>query len=396
MKRFLSLGALLLLIVLWTQSLQQQTSVSAVAAESSLEFLGEGGSYTIEPGRNFIVKRRSPFRFENVPGPTFTASANERVWASTMSSPRAYVEQTIDYGYVPEDCRISYTAIDDDVDDRINSFYVGDELVHDMPQGMVTGGEFRTPKAGNLRLQAVDSIGVWLNKCSVEETPTPTGTTPPTVTATATVSPTIPPTITATPLADITPTITITPEMPSPTSTSLPPTAVLTITPTATATQVITATPTKKPRLPACLRINFEQSGDVAREGTYEVREVGGRLLYTWPAQEGWFDSGWVYGIDISFEDVYIEVFFLPADGGPRITMEIVNPSPGTQYGWLSRGICHALEVGWGPGYTPTPTPDAYDGYNDAWDLEELEWGTYIWPDIRPEPTETPASSLNG
>jgi hypothetical protein len=27
--------------------------------------------------------------------------------------------------------------------------------------------------------------------------------------------------------------------------------------------------------------------------------------------------------------------------------MEIVNPAPGTPYGWLTRGVCHALEVGW-------------------------------------------------
>ncbi|MFN2204274.1 MAG: hypothetical protein ACK2UT_00040, partial [Candidatus Promineifilaceae bacterium] len=153
--------------------------------------------------------------------------------------------------------------------DRINVFYIGDEPIHDMPQGFVTGGSFTTPKGGNLRLYALDSIGIWLDKCeSVEPTETPTGTP-------------LPPTETPIPTETVTPGgPTSTPGVPEPTSTSVPPTA--TTPPTAT------ATPTKKPRLPACFRINFEMGGDEAREGVYEVREVGGRLLYTWYAEEGW------------------------------------------------------------------------------------------------------------
>ena len=27
--------------------------------------------------------------------------------------------------------------------------------------------------------------------------------------------------------------------------------------------------------------------------------------------------------------------------------MTILNPAPGTTYGWLARGLCHALEVSW-------------------------------------------------
>jgi hypothetical protein len=381
-----------LLVVLWAQAMVGQTAVSVAAAEPALEYLGEGGSYTIGPGRNFIVKHRGPFTFVNEPGPTYTTRNDERVWASTMGAPRALNNTWVDYGYVPEDCKITYTAIDDDPDNRINVFYIGSEAIHDMPQGMVTGGEFRTPKAGNLRLHATDSIGLWLNKCSSEATPTPTQE----PTGTLTPTPEFTSTPTTTPNPEWTPTATATPGMPEPTTTSLPPTPEFTSTPAATATPPATATPTKKPRLPACLRINFEMSGDVARAGTYEVREVGGRLLYTWPAQEGWYDSGWVYGIDISFENVYIEVFFVPADGSGRQLMEIVNPSPGTRYGWLARGICHALEVGWGPGYTPTPTPDAYDGFNDEFDLEALDRARYIWPDVQPQPTQTPASSLRG
>ena len=88
-------------------------------------------------------------------------------------------------------------------------------------------------------------------------------------------------------------------------------------------------------------------SGDVAEAGTYEVQEVDGRLLASWTAQAGWQDSGWIRDIEISFLAVHIKVIFYPADGSPPVEMAIENPAPGTTYGWVARGMCHALEVGW-------------------------------------------------
>ncbi|MAT97020.1 MAG: hypothetical protein CL608_07755 [Anaerolineaceae bacterium] len=109
-----------------------------------------------------------------------------------------------------------------------------------------------------------------------------------------------------------------------------------------------TATP-EPPRIPgrACLRINFEVSGDVAQVGTYEVAEVSGRSLASWDAQDGWQDSGWIYDLEISYDAVYVNVFYHPADGSDSITMAIFNPAPDTEYGWVARGMCHAVEVGW-------------------------------------------------
>jgi hypothetical protein len=95
------------------------------------------------------------------------------------------------------------------------------------------------------------------------------------------------------------------------------------------------------------LRINFEVSGDVAEAGTYEVVEVNGHSLVSWEAQAGWQDSGWIYDLAISFEAVYVNVLYHPGDGSDSTTMAIVNPAPGTEYGWVARGMCHALEVGW-------------------------------------------------
>jgi hypothetical protein len=372
MKRFIPVPFLLLGILFLMQFIPQPSSAAWLQSSLDLEYLGEGGSYTISSGKQFIVKQMGPFVFINESGPTYQAAPGERVWAATVGAPPAVPPGTwLDYGDVPENCSISYSVIDDDVDDRINIFYVGETAVHEMPQGMVTGGQFKTPKAGKLRLYAADSIGIWLNKCQVVASSTPSRT------------PTSEPTITLTP-----------------TGTAGPPViADITMTPTrpeATVTVTTAPTATDKPRLPACLRINFEVSGGEAREGIYEVREVGGRLLYSWYAQAGWRDSGWIYGIDISFENVYIEVFYNSQEG-PPVKMVIANPAPGTSYGWLSRGSCHALEVGWpDETITPTPTPDAHDGFNDWFDQQLLDLQRFIWPDIQPEPSSTPASSLRG
>lgn len=77
------------------------------------------------------------------------------------------------------------------------------------------------------------------------------------------------------------------------------------------------------------------------------VQEVGGRVLYSWFAEEGWQDSGWVKDIDITHPSVYVQVLYYSGPGADPIEMEIINPAPDSTYGWLSRGMCHALEVKW-------------------------------------------------
>jgi len=125
----------------------------------------------------------------------------------------------------------------------------------------------------------------------------------------------------------------------------------VTSTPTPLPTAVPTGAPTAVPVVPApglsCLRINFEITGDVALAGTYEVQEVNGRPLASWTAEAGWQDSGWIENLNISFDAVYVQVFYNAEDGSELVEMEIVNPAPSTEYGWVARGMCHALEVGW-------------------------------------------------
>ncbi len=77
------------------------------------------------------------------------------------------------------------------------------------------------------------------------------------------------------------------------------------------------------------------------------LNEVGGHVLATWWAEEGWMDSGWVRDLDITFPAVYVQVFWVKGDGSAPVEMTILNPAPGTTYGWLARGRCHALEVAW-------------------------------------------------
>ena len=60
-----------------------------------------------------------------------------------------------------------------------------------------------------------------------------------------------------------------------------------------------------------------------------------------------WQDSGWIKGIDIAYPSVYVQVLYYSGPGADPVVMKIVNPAPGTEYGWLGRGMCHALEVGW-------------------------------------------------
>lgn len=368
MKRAIVTALLMTTIAVWALSMRQTAQVQNLPG---VEFLGNGpGSFAVGEGLDFLVKR-PVYSFNIEPGPTYTAANRERVWAISAfnSAPPALFDETVDLGEVPAGCVVEYIGIDDDEDGRINAFYLDGNEIHTVTQGMVFSGEFTVASAGRLTFVARDSVGAWIDACReiIEPTPeatdTPTATTSPTVTETAT--PTDVPTETPT----VNPSITPTEPGPTETPTSTP---VATETPTVTATAVtatptateevkaptVTTTPTKEPRLNSCLRINFEQGGDVARRGLYVVQEVGGRVLVEWYAEEGWTDSGWFTDIDITFPSVYVKVLYYSGPGATPIEMKIVNPAPGTPYGWLSRGMCHAIEIAW-PDEPPPAAPEA-------------------------------------
>ncbi len=408
------IGFISLLLMAWVSMMGPQANflsapMQEVPTLPQVVFLGEGGTtYTINPDHVFVIKfRRNEYRTED--GPTVTVPAGQRVWdfSDTDVAGVPHYKETVPFGDVQKGCVVDFVQIDDDIDDRINHFYVNDINVHTVAQGMVTYGSFVVPEDGFLTFQANDSVGLSITICNKQVTltptatgtvtATPTGTLTATPTATATNAPTDTPTATATggptdtPTATPTGTLTATPTptdtatptatstgtltaTPTPTDTVAPtetptPTVPATSTPTATSTTAPTQTPTNTAtptvtaepgelgtptptytpppyvRRDSCLRINFEIGSDSARRGTYVVQETGGRVLATWWADEGWMDSGWVYDVDISYHSVYVQVFFVKGDGSDPVEMTILNPAPGTNYGWMTRGRCHALEV---------------------------------------------------
>ena len=343
--------AVLLLVQVW--------SVQANGYVPALTYLGEGGTFNVGEGYNFIVKTRHPFSFMFMPGPEYAAREGERVWSvlGDTYAPDPDHQVTRHVGWVDKDCVIDFATIDDDEDERINYFKLDGNVIYTMGQGLTTRGRFIVPKNGLLTYEAQDSIGMFISVCAKKITATPTNT----LTPTATLEPTFTPTPTMTPTMILTPTATITGTV------VVTMTATPTITPTATATATVTPTPvtptaapeqatptptpsptpTKEPRLPSCLRINFDVSGQEARRGLYVVQEVGGRFLVGWEADNGWKDSGWYYDIDITFQAVYVEVLYYNGPGVQPRRLRMLNPAPDTEHGWLGRGMCHALEVGW-------------------------------------------------
>lgn len=357
MKRYLVASVLMGILAVAVIALTGTLPASA-GTLPQVTYLGDSGTHIIPADHSFVVKRLSPFRFDLEPGPEYTVRSSERLWSVDNGAPPAVYHAWIDLGSVPDGCIVRYVAIDDDVDNRINVFYLNDQPIHEMGQGMVVRGQLYLANGGNLRVYAADSIGMWAEVCEevVPPTPTDTPTSTPTETPTITPTPTESPTATPTLTPSVTPTGTIEPptETPPPTdtptltptppeSTSLPPEP--TTTPTSTPRPSVT--PTKEPRLNACLRINFEVAGHAARRGLYVVQEVGGRVLYEWYALDGWQDSGWVHDIDISYPAVYVQVFYYSGPDAAPIKMKILNPAPGSTDGWLARGMCHAIEVGW-------------------------------------------------
>ena len=349
--RVITIFTLCLGVGLAVLTFMQIWQVQADGDVPALAFLGEGGSYSVGEGYNFIVKTRHPFGFMFMPGPEYTARDGERVWSvlGNTEAPAPDHAVTRIVGPVQKDCVIDFATIDDDEDNRVNYFKLDGSILYTMGQGMTTRGRFVIPHDGVLSYEVMDSVGMFISVCDKKVTATPTLTLTPTATLepTFTPTPTLTPTLPITPTATITGTITATPVF-TPTATSTP----VPVTPTAepdiaTPTPSPSPTATREPRLPSCLRINFDVSGQEARRGLYIVQEVGGRFLVGWEADDGWKDSGWFYDVDITFPAVYVEVLYYHGPGAEPVRLAMWNPAPDTDAGWLGRGMCHALEVGW-------------------------------------------------
>ncbi|RMG94239.1 MAG: hypothetical protein D6706_14145 [Chloroflexi bacterium] len=105
----------------------------------------------------------------------------------------------------------------------------------------------------------------------------------------------------------------------------------------------------------ACTRFDLEMGRDAERgtpgSGTYYMRELSGRVVTTWQAQDGWLDSGWIENLYIPTDAIHVFVEFYPADGRPPVKMEIVNSIGDGQTGWIANDQCHAIELQFPEGY---------------------------------------------
>ncbi len=95
-------------------------------------------------------------------------------------------------------------------------------------------------------------------------------------------------------------------------------------------------------------RIDFELApGHAAKRGHYSIQVAGGAEVGSWYALDGWLDSGWINDLEIGAETVLVDVLYYPGPETEPTKMRILNPAPGTEQGWLGRGMAHALEVAW-------------------------------------------------
>ena len=320
---------------------------AGLEALAEIVYLGEGGqSYTIPSGYDFLVKRRDPFRFDKVTGPTYQATSRERVWRVRGSIPIKAYDQEVDFGKVWVGCEIKYVQIDDDPDSRRNRWTIDGQFVHLMDQGMVVNGRFSIQSDGRLVLHAEDSIGAEIDlTCPQKSTPIPPTPIPPTLTPTRATTPASS-AITPIPPTPINPPETPATSEPIETVTAVPPNATITPIPSPTV-----------PQGPAFTRFNFEMAGHVGRNGKCYMRRDTGSLLLVWEMQDGWTDSathpladadGWIE-VDIPHPSIWVVVFCDGGEGMVRMNIHngVVHPENGQVVGWLSRGVHNAIEIGW-------------------------------------------------
>lgn len=282
-------------------------SLLPVAQEAGLpqiEFLGQGpGTFTLEPPLSFLVKtyQNDQFQFVLVDPPTYEAARNERVWSIDRDPGivRLFHEGR-SYGTVDAGCEVVYVQIEDNVDNRRNSFFINGNLVHTVEQGWVTYGSFIAPETGELTFYAEDSIGLIVIPCQITITDTPPAPPPatPVDTETPTTTPETPPPPTVTPTSPPPPTATNTPPQPppvQPTATftvQIPVTGGATNTPQGVSTAVSQATAITPTQVatPAAIPVTGggPTPGDIARGGAALVSAFG-LVGYAWRRLIQWW-----------------------------------------------------------------------------------------------------------
>lgn len=155
-------GFIALLTVAWVSMMGSPATTPGrspqqeVGTLPDVKFLGEGPqTFTITSDHEFLVKfRRNEYKKEDPP--TYDAKPGERVWdfSDIDATGVPHYKELVQFGSVEAGCLTEYVQIDDDVDDRINHFFVNGIEVHTVAQGMVTYGSFVVPEDGALTFMA--------------------------------------------------------------------------------------------------------------------------------------------------------------------------------------------------------------------------------------------------
>jgi hypothetical protein len=263
-----SISILLLVFGIFSAGVVAAPTVEVHAQQSSLPqiaFLGQGpGTFSVEPPLKLLVKTYvdGQFLFVMHEEASYRAARAERVWSVDWlpeESIRLFDEGR-SYGQRPAGCVVNYVQIEDNPDDRRNTFYINGNVLQVVEQGWVTYGSLTIPEDGELTFYAEDSVGLIVTPClnQPEETATPTAPVPgdtatPTAPAEPTETATLPP-VGPTPtntVPPVGPTATNTVPPVGPTATSTPPGVVVTVAPTSTPTNPgvppTDATPTNTP-----------------------------------------------------------------------------------------------------------------------------------------------------
>lgn len=152
-------------------------TVNVYGALPDIVFKGTNDTFTATSSdQSFLVKRSEPFRFDREAGDSYTAKGEERVWMVSDDHLVSLYKKSFTFGYVEPGCVIDYVQIDDNDDDRRNTWYIDGLAVHTMPQGWVVYGSFTAPNGGELVLEAKDSIAAQMEFSCIENPPVPTTT----------------------------------------------------------------------------------------------------------------------------------------------------------------------------------------------------------------------------
>lgn len=80
--------------------------------------------------------------------------------------------------------------------------------------------------------------------------------------------------------------------------------------------------------------------------GRFELVDVvSGGTIASWEADSWHLESGWSQDIPCRTEGSWVQVYFYPEGQVDGTELEVLNPAPGTTYGWIYPGQDHFIEV---------------------------------------------------